>query len=136
MRVRLLFGCLLAVAVFALPGCGGSSQKFAPVSGRVTMKGQPLAGAAVTFMPIVPEGGAAPGPNSVAKTDENGEFTLETTTGEPGALVGPHRVHISLTVGGTSGDERRPVSASAPTEKIAPEFNANTKLTFDVPPGG
>jgi hypothetical protein len=133
MRARVLLGCLLV----AVLGCGGS-KKFASVSGKVTMNGKPLAGATVSFQPVAPEGAPAPGPGSVGKTDDNGDFRLETTTGQSGALVGPHRVSISLIEAtGSTGDERHPPRGGPPlTEKISADFNSDSKVTFDVPSGG
>src|SRR5690348_3214851 len=102
MRARLLLGL---GAVLAL-GCG---PRFAPVSGKVTLNGQPLAHASISFQPIAPEGVTDPGPGSAGTTDEKGDYTLQATTGQKGALVGKHRVRILLLkpeVG--EGDQRPP----------------------------
>ena len=42
---------LVGMAMLVLTGCGGGCQ-VAAVSGQVTMNGQPLPGAQVTFQPI------------------------------------------------------------------------------------
>src|SRR5262245_17864253 len=101
MRARLVFGCGLVLAL----GCG--SQRVVPVSGTVTMDGQPLAGAEISFAPIAKEGAIEAGPGSAGKTDKEGKFTLKTIKGESGAIPGKHRVAISVfnsKVG--EGDER------------------------------
>src|SRR5437870_753812 len=87
MRARLLIGFAVVVAT----GCGGGT-KFAAVSGRVTLNGQPLANATVSFQPIPGKGVIDPGPGSLGKTNDNGDFSLILPTGQLGAVVGRHRV--------------------------------------------
>src|SRR6516162_11327434 len=103
MQVRWLVGLVLLSAL----GC--SSQRFAPVSGRVTLNGAPLANALVSFNPIPKEGSAEAGPGSVGTTNDHGEYTLRVGPDQPGALVGKHRVAITgmnLRVG--ESDTRQP----------------------------
>jgi hypothetical protein len=127
MRARLLLGCVLV----AVLGCG--SSKFVPVSGKVTLNGEPLAGATVSFEPVA-EPGTSPLPtSSLGKTDQSGAFTLRATSGENGALVGKHRVVIMLSDEQTDRDERR--HGGREGEKPPRKFKAD-KDTFDVPPGG
>jgi hypothetical protein len=132
MRARWLLG----LAVVSVMGCGG--RTFAPVSGKVTLNGKPLAGATVVFQPVAPEGSIeAAGPGSQAKTDDKGEFTLKCATGENGAVVGKHRVMISLldTKVGES-DERAPRGGWPLENQVPVRYNDQTELTRDVPPGG
>jgi hypothetical protein len=131
MRARSLLGL---AALFAL-GCG--SGKRAPVSGTVTLNGAPLAGATVTFQPIAPKGSIQAGDSSLGKTDESGKFTLRTTKGRNGALVGKHRVSISLLNPQVGDSDARPPRGGWPlADKVPPQYNAKSDLTFDVPPGG
>ena len=131
MRARLLLGCVLVAVV----GCGAPQLKFAPVSGKVTLNGKPLAGASVTFEPVTEPGTTPLPPSSFGKTDQNGEFTLQAVGGENGALVGKHRVMIlSKDEQAATGDERRRVERVV--EKLPRKYNADSELTFDVPPGG
>src|SRR5215470_13236777 len=89
-----LLPLLAALAVGAV-GCG--NDQVAPVSGRVTLDGQPLANAAVTFQPVRTEGKGNPGPGSGGFTDADGRYTLKVTGTEArGAVVGKHKVTISL----------------------------------------
>ena len=79
---------VLGLVCVGLVGCGGSGgPSLTAVKGKVTYKGQALAGASVNFMP-------EKGNPAVGVTDTNGEFTL-TTGGRPGAEQGKHRVGIS-----------------------------------------
>jgi hypothetical protein len=128
MRSRLLLGCV----VVAVIGC--RTAKFAPVSGKVTLDGKPLAGATVSFEPVTEPGAGPLPPGSLGKTDQNGVFTLRATSGENGALVGKHRVVISLMDEQATGDERR--RAGRVAEKLPPKFNTESNLTFDVPRRG
>src|SRR5262249_34965527 len=90
MRYRL---ALLALALPAV-GCGGG-PKVAPVSGRVTLDGQPLAGASVNFQPLSDGNNLNPGPGSYGKTDADGRYSLRVVVDDrPGAFVGKHRVEI------------------------------------------
>jgi hypothetical protein len=81
----------------ALPlGCKGRDPGTVPVSGRVTLDGQPLANATVTFTPAEASG-ARLLPQSSGKTDEQGRFSLKVDTGQrSGAIVGLHRVRVSI----------------------------------------
>jgi hypothetical protein len=83
-----------AVALFVLSvvGCSGNSFKTVPVSGTVTLDGEPVAGVEVVFFPKPTESSAVVGPFSTAITDGEGKFTLVTRYGDPGAVVGAHRV--------------------------------------------
>jgi hypothetical protein len=131
MRARLL----LAVAVVAAAGC--NSWKTVPVSGKVTLNGQPLANASVSFQPIAPEGKVEAGPGSQGKTNDKGEFTLTMSTGERGAMVGKHRVMISkLNTQVGDSDERAPRGGWPQGDEVPERYNAATELKFDVPSGG
>lgn len=125
MRFRFVFVSL----VFAACGCGGGPRTV-PVSGQVKLDGEPLVGAHVSFRPDSRE--LYPGPASYGKTDAEGRFVLRTVDGHDGAVVGPHRVRISLPV-------RTPVaSPDAPgSDRLPAKYSGdNTILTFTVPPGG
>jgi hypothetical protein len=130
MRARLLIG-LASVLVL---GCG--SRGLAPVSGRVTLNGKPLAGATVTFQPIAQKGSIEAGPGSSGKTNENGEFTLTTATGQRGAQVSEHRVSISVMNTKPEDDDRRRRGSPRLGETIPSRYSSDTELKFVVPSGG
>ena len=63
---------MVVVAVVLVCGCseGSKPYKTAPVSGVVTLDGQPLAAAHVTFMPIpASQGGSQSGPEASGDTE-------------------------------------------------------------------
>lgn len=126
--------CLLAGLLVCAIGCGNS--KIAPVSGRVTMDGKPLVNAMIIFEPISDD--PNPGPGSKARTDSDGRFTLEQLSGDKiGAMVGKHRVMITAYDGDadeipSSGSDMKPFRKKI----VGDEYNVNSNLTFEVPPGG
>jgi hypothetical protein len=122
---------LAGLLLFAL-GCGG--DRVVPVSGRVTLDDKPVANATVVFQPISED--PNPGPGSHGKTDAEGKFTLELTTGKKtGALIGLHKVVITA----YEGDDEIPSSGSDMVfrKRILPDTaNGSDKVTFEVPQGG
>jgi hypothetical protein len=137
MRTRFLAaGVLLA----ALVGCSGSGN-YAPVSGVVKLDGKPYPNAVVSFQPIGTKETPNPGRGSSAYTDENGRFVLKCDNTIDGALIGKHTVRI-MTKGndvvGQSPEGGSPDGAPAGrnVDPIPPEWNALSKVEFDVPKGG
>lgn len=119
----------LCAAVMALgfTGCGGSGHKTVPVSGQITVKGQPQANLIVIFTPEA-QGTTAP-PGSTGRTDASGKYTLKTPQGQEGAVVGKHTVRIEADA--PSDDE----SGKAAPAALPPKAKDGS-LKFDVPAGG
>ncbi|WP_459555568.1 transthyretin-like family protein [Lacunimicrobium album] len=107
------FGLLFVVAM--LSGCGPrSGLEIIPVDGVVTLQGQPLSNALVTFYP-------QSGRSSSAKTDSTGHFDLKYSADKMGAVVGTHEVHI------TYGGPQPPSQAAA--------SGKSTVTSKPIPPG-
>jgi hypothetical protein len=119
--------------VLFVAGCGKNPHRVAPVSGKVTRGGAPLANATVVFLPET-KPGAMPSPTSRGETDRQGRYTLTTTQDKPGAVVGAHKVRIS-TLKSKGGSETEGGGVLA-RETIPEEYNARTTLTFTVPEEG
>jgi hypothetical protein len=124
--VTVLVGCLVPL------GCGGQDYELAPVSGRVTLKGKPIADLLVSFQPHQ-EGNATPGPGSFGRTDAEGYYSLKILDehSADGAVLGAHTVTIKID---------QPESALT-DEVVAPSIMlpvhaVDGTLTFDVPPEG
>lgn len=100
MKTFLWQALICAVAAAVLVGCAGGQGKLGtvPVSGTVTLDGQPVPGATVTFKPKSSDGRAAS-----AVTDTNGRFTLTTVQGGDGALPGSYGVAITKVVSSGAG---------------------------------
>ncbi|WDI44841.1 carboxypeptidase-like regulatory domain-containing protein [Bremerella sp. P1] len=129
----MLLARILAIAPLCLlVGCFGS-DKIVPVSGLVTLDGEPLAGAIVGFEPIAQEGDLEAGYGSYAKTDDEGHYQLRSLKKEDGALVGQHRVSVSTVVGeeGPNGE-----MIGLTKERVPSRYNNDTELIIEVPPGG
>lgn len=83
---------LVAVTGLVAAGCGsegrtGSDPVF-PVSGVVTYKGQPVAGADVTFF------NAQKNRSAFGRTNAKGEYKLTTFNANDGAVEGQHAVTV------------------------------------------
>ena len=76
---------------FVLTGCPSSSRPPTyRVTGTVTLKGTPVPGAAITFVPTAQDGIAAS-----AITDSGGKYALTTWEAGDGARPGEYRVKVS-----------------------------------------
>ena len=127
---------LLLLALVAPAGCGGPpAPEYAPVEGKVTRDGRPLAGVLVTFEPE-PSPGANRARTAEGVTDEAGAYRLRTEDagGErDGAAVGAYRV-VLRDPAARPGDPRARASAVIPVEYTVP---ARTPLKdVAVPAGG
>lgn len=81
---------LVPLISLILVGCGGGSDRpsLAPASGIVTLNGEPVEGASLTFIPTA---GGRPGS---AITDAQGRYTIKTYQDAPGAIIGEHKVAV------------------------------------------
>ena len=89
-----LFGLLLVVPFFLL-GCGGRDEgpEVIPVKGQVTVNGEPLKGAGVSFRPDTERGNTAeymPG----GSTDEQGNYEIAAVANKKGAPPGWYKVVV------------------------------------------
>jgi hypothetical protein len=91
--VKMQFRCSCGLVLLALiVGCGKSGPEIAPVTGIVTVDGQPMENVDIVFQPE----DSGVGSPSYARTGKDGRFTLGYKRGVEGALVGWHRVGISV----------------------------------------
>lgn len=131
MRARLALGFVVVLAI----GCG--SKQFAPVSGKVTLNGKPLANARVMFQPVGKPDAIEGGEGSAGKTNEKGEFTLKSSTGKNGAMIGTHQVSISALDSQVGDHDTRPPRGGWPqADKVPSRYNGKSELTFPVPSSG
>ena len=88
---------LLPAALFcAVWGCVRDARlpDLVPVEGQVTLDGEPLANAAVSFLPV----GNTAGRGAAALTDDQGIYHLQEQDGTPGVATGSYQVVISKLV--------------------------------------
>lgn len=130
-RLSTLFaaGGLLLVCL----GCGDRGKPLAPVSGVVTFDGKPLAGGIVNFQPVAAAGSNIAGKGSAATCDDQGRYHMTTVDGQPGAVVGEHRVRIYSPKSKVAASDDR---SSSGGEFIPRRYNFDTVLTFPVPSEG
>jgi len=83
---------LLPLVVLVLAGCSSGTGRAPtyPVSGTVKMKGQPLAGATVVFVPV--EGASHEAAMGIS--DASGKFKLTTFSADDGAQEGNYRIKV------------------------------------------
>lgn len=92
---RSIGSSLLLLSFVVLAGCGGDDRPpLANASGKVTLDGEPVAGATVAFVPV--EGGRP----ATAMTDASGVYVMNTYGDEEGAAIGEHFVSV-MKVGGS-----------------------------------
>jgi hypothetical protein len=122
------FGWLLAaVQLVGLSGCSGQGDRppLGRVSGTVTLGGQPLTDAEVTF---APESGRP----SAGRTDSSGRYELSYVMRTKGAKVGKHRVFIGWP---PDDDDDGAARKTADRPKIPARYNRQSELTADVKSG-
>ena len=93
---RNILGLLLVGSILMFAGCGpkGHGLKVEYVEGVVTLDGQPLEGASVTFVPKT-EGGKEE--TASGHTNKSGVYKLSSVNGdaEKGAVAGDYVVNVS-----------------------------------------
>lgn len=128
-------------------GCGAPEMDYSQVDlvsagGTVTLDGQPLPGAVVTFE-------NAEGQFSYGLTDDSGYYELQFDSVKEGVTTGPKTVRISTTrkilglnaddtEGGEVGEaseEGETASPAAAVEKVPAKYNKNSELKADVTSG-
>ena len=115
--------CILMM-VFVLAGCGGgdSGPELADVTGKVTLGGQPLANATVTFIPSGGDGTTASG-----TTGAEGDYELDYSLSKKGCQPGSYTVRITTAVEDDDGNLSE--------EKVPAKYNAETELKAEVKSG-
>ncbi len=131
--------CLGLVATLA--GCSGSNML--PVEGTVTLDGEPLEGAAISFVPA--EGGRP----CTGQTDADGHFTLASYVAGDGVPPGEYKVTIvkldtrrqaeaAPVEDGTEGEEEVMGKVEQSAKFLTPmklASPATTDLKVEVSPG-
>ncbi len=108
-------GILTCLSLTLLSGCGSDLPPIGPLTGTVTLNGNPYANGSIMFTPT---NGGRP---SVAATDESGKFEAMYNLDTPGALIGTHTV--TFEPGGkeeSEEDEFKPYSPPMENFKVTP----------------
>ena len=131
-------GLMLAIA----RGCGGgrdpSLPDLMPVSGTVTLDGEPLANALITFLPV----GSTRGQSCYGVTDPSGRYELMENERVKGAPEGEFSVLVNKWVMPDGSDFPRDSTVSAmdagAVELLPPRYSAEglSQLTATVTASG
>lgn len=135
-KSKRLSSVLFLLVVVALVGCGNAAYDLAPVSGVVTLYGEPLVNATVSFEPQRNSGKSVVGPGSVGTTDDEGRYQLETFKQETGAVVGMHTVRISTYKSRFEDIKNSDKIEVVSIEHVPWHYNRNTELSFEVTADG
>lgn len=134
--------CGIACSALLVLGCGGPSDapEVAPVSGTLTVKGQPKGDLNVVFYP---ESGGRP---ATGITAADGTFTLTTLNTGDGAPVGTCKVAVTGGATEAIGETGPPMPGmegyaeymKAQAEAIDPKYSdpAKSGLVYTVPEDG
>jgi len=122
------------IAMVIAAGCSPAPPNVVPVSGRVTLAGEPLAGAVVTFQPALNEPAAESAQEvagSVGRTNLEGRYQLRLVDPDvPGAVVGKHNVTITTATVEAGND------AAVSTGHRTSRHWRDGSQTYMVPTGG
>jgi hypothetical protein len=128
--MRIVLAGTLVFAAFGLIGCGGSGDGLVPVTGTVTVDGQPGDGAAVAF---VPKDGT-PGNGGTALADASGKYEITTPQGKKGLAPGAYKVTVSYrrNPDGSAPDPNTPPIEAKAVEWLPPKFSDRDKTELSA----
>jgi len=107
-------------------GCSSGDQPpLGRVRGKVTLDGQPLAGATIMFMP-------QQGRRSRAITNSDGSYELSYTRDTKGAVAGSHTVMITTADEDEPGTERLPARYHSGLELKEQVASGKNNIDFDL----
>ena len=124
---------VLGAAVLAAAAGCGPQPNYAPVDGKVTLDGRPLAGVRVWFYPEA--AGREQPPYAMGTTDASGVYKLTAETGKPGALVGKNRVVVNWPLPERPGPDQPPPPPPGPPIPIPYTQAADTPIVVEVKAG-
>lgn len=130
MPIRRLVYALFVSALVAAIGCGPSGPELGQVSGTISLDGQPLEGAYVTYLPMFPDGIEL---NAHRKTDANGFYEIQFSGERNGVMLGKHQVMVS-----TMDDVKDPETGrnrKVPEKVPSIYVNEKSPLILDVKAG-
>jgi hypothetical protein len=134
-----ILGILGFAILFFLTGCDSSKIKTYPVTGKVTYKGEVVAGATVSF--TAKDRGEGQGVDAYARTDNNGVYKLQTQEGKPEGGTTPGEYYVLVTKLGLKPTGRKSTDSTGvvteetvPFSEIPEKYNATkqTPLSFTV----
>ena len=130
---------LLLATMAATGGCGGDGLPRQPLSGKVTLDGQPIESALITFTPMNGSGDST----SAAAQVTAGSFSIPR---DAGLIAGKYRVAVSMPkevtkaakkkqIDNATGAEIEAGDVTITQEALPARYNAKSELTADVTAG-
>lgn len=129
-KISLLSSFWLAISLVFLTGCQDRAPTLVPVSGVLKIDDAPAGDISIQFLPDFQSGNE--GPTSYGRSAADGSFTLTTADGQPGAVVGIHKVILADEL------EERVAQGEEPTNppRLASKYTMTaTGLTVTVTEG-
>jgi hypothetical protein len=113
-------------------GCGGEGSKFVPVSGKVTLDGQPLPAGSISFQPDASQGNSGMH-IPMSPISAGGRYEL-VTIGKKGAPPGWYKVLVFFNENDLPADDPRQRRSSRPKSLIEPKYTdvQTTDLVVEV----
>ncbi len=112
-------------------GCSGGGPDdmpdIAPVSGTLTLDGEPIAFAHIIFSPV--DGGQT----SEAYSDQSGRYVLVYKRDIMGAKIGKHKIIVTTYEEPETTDDMKTVGGVP--ERFPAKYNQNSTLEFEVQDG-
>ena len=124
-RIRLLSTiAILGTIAATVSGCGGGPtyNSPVPVSGKVSLKGQPLSGGTIHFVPADPKT-ALPGS---AQIQSDSSFKVTTTKPDDGLIPGKYSVFFDPPL--PSDGTKKDAPTSIPEKYLAPGTSELTQI--------
>ena len=117
----------VSVSIFLVVGCGPKGPELGDVTGRITMDGEAVEAAYVTFLPMFPGG-----MELVGKTDADGNYDVQYSADRKGVPPGKYQILLS-----TLDDIKNPDGSNTkvPERFAAVYVNNDSPLEFEVQAG-
>lgn len=113
-KIQLSTAGLVSLLLITAFGCGSDKVSVYPVSGTITLDGEPMkGGGSIAFVPTGKDAGKAPG----GEIDEEGNYVLNTYASRDGSMAGSFRVVISQVI--AEEPEATPDGSPPPVQKAA-----------------
>lgn len=120
---------IVSTLLVSAAGCG-DGRTAGSVTGKITVKGQPLADIGVSFEPQ----GAGAGRGSFGRTDASGNYTLKfIDNDQAGAMIGQHQVTFR-DLQASAGEDSDAGPMRKQTFRFPPKYMSEP-LTFEVKSG-
>jgi hypothetical protein len=118
----------LALGLCTLAGCGNPNPPTGRVTGKVTWQGQPVKNASVIFAPVTGDKAKESPKGANGRTNDGGEYTLNTFGEGDGAVLGKHRVLVSI------DDANHPYTSLPPAERIYEVKESGNQIDIELDP--